>query len=56
MVSSHFKHILLNLGVSEERITILENKGGIMEDEFEGLRYLRFKDSAGQLRRGTGES
>lgn len=53
MVSSHFKHILLNLGVSEERISILENKGGIVEDEFEGLRYLRFKDSAGRLRRGT---
>ena len=53
MVSSHFKHILLNLGVNEERISILERKGGIVEDEFEGLRYLRFKDSAGQLRRGT---
>ncbi|WP_457754102.1 RNA ligase [Thermococcus sp.] len=53
MVSSHFKHILLKLGLDEERIEILEMKGGIVEDEFEGLRYLRFKDSAKGLRRGT---
>ncbi len=53
MVSSHFKSLLLELGISRERIEILESKGGIVEDEFEGIRYLRFKDSAGSLRRGT---
>ncbi|AFK22148.1 RNA ligase [Pyrococcus sp. ST04] len=53
MVSSRFKDILTSLGISEERIEILEAKGGIVEDEYEGLRYLRFKDSAGKLRRGT---
>ena len=53
MVSSHFKNLLLDLGISKERIEILENKGGIVEDEFEGIRYLRFKDSVGSLRRGT---
>ncbi|ASJ16099.1 ATP-dependent DNA ligase [Thermococcus chitonophagus] len=53
MVSSKFKEILLKLGVSQERIETLEMKGGIVEDEFDGIRYLRFKDSAGKLRRGT---
>ncbi|MFA4662576.1 RNA ligase [Pyrococcus kukulkanii] len=53
MVSSKFKEILLKLGVSQDRIETLEMKGGIVEDEFEGIRYLRFKDSAGKLRRGT---
>uniref|UniRef100_UPI002FCE696A ATP dependent DNA ligase n=1 Tax=Palaeococcus pacificus DY20341 TaxID=1343739 RepID=UPI002FCE696A len=53
MVSSYFKGILLNLGLDEERIEVLENKGGIVEDEFEGMRYLRLKDSARSLRRGT---
>ncbi|MFA4640790.1 RNA ligase [Pyrococcus kukulkanii] len=53
MVSSKFKEILLKLGVSQDRIETLETKGGIVEDEFEGIRYLRFKDSAGKLRRGT---
>lgn len=53
MVSSYFKKLLLDLGIREERIEMLEGKGGIVEDEFEGIKYLRFKDSAGNLRRGT---
>ncbi|RLF92263.1 RNA ligase [Thermococci archaeon] len=53
MVSTKFKEILLKLGVPQDRIETLETKGGIVEDEFEGIRYLRFKDSAGKLRRGT---
>jgi len=53
VVSTKFKEILLKLGVPQDRIETLETKGGIVEDEFEGIRYLRFKDSAGKLRRGT---
>lgn len=53
MVSSYFKSLLLSLGINKERIEILEGKGGILEDEFEGIRYLRFKDSVANLRRGT---
>ncbi|WP_297509564.1 RNA ligase [Thermococcus sp.] len=53
MVSSHFKALLLKLGLPEERLTVLENKGGVTEDEFEGLRYVRFRDSARGFRRGT---
>jgi len=53
MVSSYFKSLLLGLGINKERIEILEGKGGILEDEFEGIRYLRFKDSVANLRRGT---
>ncbi|AEH25219.1 RNA ligase [Pyrococcus yayanosii] len=53
MVSSHFKEILMRLGLPEDRIEVLEAKGGITEEEFDGIRYLRFKDSARGLRRGT---
>lgn len=53
MVSPQFRHLLLKLGLPEERLLVLEGKGGIVEDEFEGVRYVRFRDSAGGLRRGT---
>ncbi|WP_048149257.1 RNA ligase [Palaeococcus ferrophilus] len=53
MVSPGFRSILLDLGVREERLEALEAKGALVEDEFEGLRFLRFRDSAGKLRRGT---
>ncbi|AEC52058.1 hypothetical protein PNA2_1142 [Pyrococcus sp. NA2] len=53
MVTSTFKDILVRLGIPESRVETLEMKGGIIEDEFEGIRYLRFKDSAGKFRRGT---
>lgn len=53
MVSPGFRSILLDLGVGEERLKALEAKGALVEDEFEGLRFLRFRDSAGKLRRGT---
>ncbi len=53
MVSSHFMGILLKIGVPEGRLLVLEGKGGIVEDEFEGVRYVRFRDSAKGFRRGT---
>jgi len=53
MVSSYFKALLLKLGVPEERLVILEKKGGIVEGEFAGIRYVRFRDSAKGFRRGT---
>ncbi|ASJ04013.1 RNA ligase [Thermococcus barossii] len=53
MVSSGFKAMLLKLGVPEERLSVLEGKGGIVEDEFNGIRYVRFRDSAKGFRRGT---
>ncbi|NJE00629.1 RNA ligase [Thermococcus sp. JdF3] len=53
MVSSGFKAMLLKLGVPEDRLTVLEGKGGVMEGEFEGIRYVRFRDSAKGFRRGT---
>ncbi len=53
MVSSHFMGILLKIGVPEDRLLVLEGKGGIVEDEFEGVRYVRFRDSAKGFRRGT---
>ncbi|CAB50450.1 Hypothetical protein PAB1020 [Pyrococcus abyssi GE5] len=53
VVSSVYKEILVKLGLTEDRIETLEMKGGIIEDEFDGIRYVRFKDSAGKLRRGT---
>ncbi len=53
MVSTHFKAMLLKFGIPEERLLILEGKGGIVEGEFEGLRYVRFRDSARGFRRGT---
>ncbi|NJE75350.1 RNA ligase [Thermococcus sp. ES12] len=53
MVSSGFKAMLLKLGVPEERLSVLEGKGGIVEDEFAGVRYVRFRDSAKGFRRGT---
>ncbi|MDK2869283.1 MAG: putative ATP-dependent ligase [Pyrococcus sp.] len=53
MVSSKFKELLYTLGIPEDKVEILEARGGIMEDEFEGIRYLRFKNSVGKLRRGT---
>ena len=53
MVSSHFMSVLLKIGVPEDRLLVLEGKGGIVEDEFEGVRYVRFRDSAKGFRRGT---
>lgn len=53
MVSWYFKEILLKLGIDEERIEIMSAKGGFSEDEFEGIKYLRFKDSVKWLRRGS---
>ena len=53
MVSSHFRGLLLKLGLPEERLRVLEGKGGLEEDEFEGVRYVRFRDSAKGFRRGT---
>jgi putative ATP-dependent DNA ligase len=53
MVSSHFMSLLLKIGVPEDRLLVLEGKGGIVEDEFEGVRYVRFRDSAKGFRRGT---
>ncbi|ASI98227.1 RNA ligase [Thermococcus celer] len=53
MVSSGFRATLLKLGLEEERLAVLEGKGGIVEDEFEGIRYVRFRDSARGFRRGT---
>ncbi|ASJ06555.1 RNA ligase [Thermococcus pacificus] len=53
MVSSHFMSLLLKIGVPEDRLLVLEGKGGIVEDEFEGIRYVRFRDSAKGFRRGT---
>ncbi|AIU69671.1 ATP-dependent DNA ligase [Thermococcus eurythermalis] len=53
MVSSGFRAMLLKLGVPEDRLAVLEGKGGITEDEFEGIRYVRFRDSARNFRRGT---
>ena len=53
MVSSHFRGLLLKLGLPEERLSVLEGKGGLEEDEFEGVRYVRFRDSAKGFRRGT---
>ncbi len=53
MVSSYFKNLLLKLGLPEERLEILEGKGALAEDEFEGIRYVRFRDSARNFRRGT---
>ncbi|WP_297550514.1 RNA ligase [Thermococcus sp.] len=53
MVSSHFRGLLLKLGLPEERLSVLEGKGGLEEDEFEGVRYVRFRDSSKGFRRGT---
>lgn len=53
MVSSGFRAMLLKLGVPEDRLAVLEGKGGITEDEFEDIRYVRFRDSARNFRRGT---
>ena len=53
MVSSRFRAILLKLGLSEDRLEVLEGKDGIVEDEFDGIRYVRFRDSARGFRRGT---
>ena len=53
MVSSHFMSVLRKIGVPEDRLLVLEGKGGIVEDEFEGIRYVRFRDSAKGFRRGT---
>ena len=53
MVSSIFRNLLLKLGLPEERLEVLEGKGGLMEDEFEGIGYVRFRDSARGFRRGT---
>ncbi len=53
MVSSHFMSVLRKVGVPEDRLLVLEGKGGIVEDEFEGIRYVRFRDSAKGFRRGT---
>ncbi|WP_297091010.1 RNA ligase [Thermococcus sp.] len=53
MVSSGFRAMLLKLGVPEDRLTVLEGKGGVVEGEFEGIRYVRFRDSAKGFRRGT---
>ena len=53
MVSSHFRNLILKLGLPEERLAVLEGKGGVAEDEFEGIRYVRFRDSAKGFRRGT---
>lgn len=53
MVSSHFMRVLRKIGVPEDRLLVLEGKGGIVEDEFEGVRYVRFRDSAKGFRRGT---
>ncbi|ASJ02219.1 ATP-dependent DNA ligase [Thermococcus profundus] len=53
MVSSYFMSLLLKIGVPEDRLLVLEGKGGIVEDEFEGIKYIRFRDSAKGFRRGT---
>ncbi|AHL23647.1 RNA ligase [Thermococcus nautili] len=53
MVSSGFRNLLLKLGLPEGRLEVLEGKGGIEEDTFEGIRYVRFRDSARGFRRGT---
>ncbi|WP_456452626.1 RNA ligase, partial [Thermococcus sp.] len=53
MVSSGFRATLLKLGVPEDRLAVLEGKGGVVEGEFEGIRYVRFRDSAKGFRRGT---
>jgi putative ATP-dependent DNA ligase len=53
MVSSNLRGLLLKLGLPEERLERLEGKGGIEEDEFEGIRYVRFRDSSRGFRRGT---
>lgn len=53
MVSSYFRNLLLKLGLPEERLEVLEGKGALAEDEFEGIRYVRFRDSARNFRRGT---
>ncbi|WP_297460158.1 RNA ligase [Thermococcus sp.] len=53
MVGSHFRDLLIRLGLPRERLEVLEGKGGIEENEFEGIRYVRFRDSAGGFRRGT---
>ncbi len=53
MVSSHFRGLLLKLGLPEERLNVLEGKGGIEEDQFERIYYVRFRDSAKGFRRGT---
>ncbi|WP_297436753.1 RNA ligase [Thermococcus sp.] len=53
MVGSRFRSLLLKLGVPEDRLAVLDGKGGIVEGEFEGIRYVRFRDSAKGFRRGT---
>jgi len=53
MVSSGFRAMLLKLGLPGDRLMVLEGKGGVVEDEFEGIRYVRFRDSARSFRRGT---
>ncbi len=53
MVDSHFRSMLLKLGVPEDRLAVLEGKGGLVEDGFEGIEYVRFRDSAKGFRRGT---
>ncbi|MCD6524014.1 MAG: RNA ligase [Thermococcus sp.] len=53
MVSSGFRDLLLKLGLPEGRLHVLEGKGRIEEDTFEGIRYVRFRDSAKGFRRGT---
>ncbi|WP_456423054.1 RNA ligase [Thermococcus sp.] len=53
MVSSEFRNLLLKLGLPEERLEVLEGKGGIEEDTFNGIHYVRFRDSARNFRRGT---
>ncbi|WP_457741665.1 RNA ligase [Thermococcus sp.] len=53
MVSREFRNTLLRLGLPDERLKVLEGKGGIEEDTFEGIRYVRFRDSAKGFRRGT---
>jgi putative ATP-dependent DNA ligase len=53
MVGSYFREMLLKLGLPEERLEVLEGKGSLVEDEFGGIRYARFRDSARGFRRGT---
>lgn len=53
MVSLEFRNLLLKLGLPEERLEVLEGKGSIEEDSFEGIRHVRFRDSARGFRRGT---
>lgn len=52
MVSLYFRNLFFKLGFLEERLEVFEGKGVLVEDEFEGIRYVCFRDLVRNFRRG----